>query len=275
VYTVLPKGPVPASTTASASAPSTTSTTAACTPPPAHRGRPRRPRTSCRTSSSASGGARGVRRRRGELGPYLRLMARSRALDLWREGQAAGRASDRLQGSRPRTTDGRATRRRAPWSARRAAARARRRCSRLPVGQREALVLAYWGGLTRTRSRSASHVPLGTAKSRIRLGLARLRDECGESSASPPGRVSAASGAGGPALIVAHDQPVFGLMCAHRHTHKVRTSASPRHNVGPPNRGARCAPGGGTSVAAPSRRDRGVGAGIHRAARGAPLRAGA
>src|SRR5215213_11020830 len=32
---------------------------------------------------------------RGELGPYLRLMARSRALDVWREGQAAGRASDR------------------------------------------------------------------------------------------------------------------------------------------------------------------------------------
>src|SRR5215203_5492368 len=34
---------------------------------------------------------------RGELGPYLRLMARSRALDLWREWQAAGRASDRLK----------------------------------------------------------------------------------------------------------------------------------------------------------------------------------
>src|SRR3954453_144149 len=35
--------------------------------------------------------------RRGELGIYLRLMARSRAVDLWREGQAAGRASDRLK----------------------------------------------------------------------------------------------------------------------------------------------------------------------------------
>ncbi len=32
--------------------------------------------------------------RRGELGSYLRLMARSRALDLWREAQAAGRAGD-------------------------------------------------------------------------------------------------------------------------------------------------------------------------------------
>src|SRR5918998_2050973 len=34
---------------------------------------------------------------RGELGPYLRLMARSRALDVWREGQAAGRMGDRLK----------------------------------------------------------------------------------------------------------------------------------------------------------------------------------
>ena len=34
--------------------------------------------------------------RRGGLGPYLRLMARSRALDLWREGQAAGRMTDRM-----------------------------------------------------------------------------------------------------------------------------------------------------------------------------------
>jgi len=37
--------------------------------------------------------------RRGELGSYLRLMARSRALDAWREEQAAGRASDRLKHS--------------------------------------------------------------------------------------------------------------------------------------------------------------------------------
>src|SRR3954467_907394 len=34
---------------------------------------------------------------RGDLSTYVRLIARSRALDLWREGQAAGRASDRLK----------------------------------------------------------------------------------------------------------------------------------------------------------------------------------
>jgi len=35
--------------------------------------------------------------RRGDLGAYLRLMARSRALDLWRTTQASGRATDRLK----------------------------------------------------------------------------------------------------------------------------------------------------------------------------------
>ena len=50
----------------------------------------------------------------------------------------------------------------------------------LPTAQREALVLAYWGGMTADEIARRSHVPLGTAKSRIRLGLARLREECGE-----------------------------------------------------------------------------------------------
>jgi RNA polymerase sigma-70 factor (ECF subfamily) len=49
----------------------------------------------------------------------------------------------------------------------------------LPTAQREALVLAYWGGLTADQIARRSDVPLGTAKSRIRLGLAKLRDECG------------------------------------------------------------------------------------------------
>ena len=51
---------------------------------------------------------------------------------------------------------------------------------RLPPAQREALVLAYWGGMTADEIARRSDVPLGTAKSRIRLGLARLREECGD-----------------------------------------------------------------------------------------------
>src|SRR3954468_20541208 len=114
---------------------------------------------------------------RGDLGPYLRLMARSRAVDLWREGQSRGRATDRFKvvvaeeeprhGDRPDD----ALERNAERSAVRAALRS------LPSAQREALVLAYWGGMTAEQIADREHIPLGTAKSRIRLGLAKLRLE--------------------------------------------------------------------------------------------------
>jgi RNA polymerase sigma-70 factor (ECF subfamily) len=116
--------------------------------------------------------------RRGELGSYLRLMARSRALDLWREGQAAGRASDRLTIVES-TAVGRIEDMPAPMLERDDTRETVREALQLlPEPQREALVLAYWGGLTADQIARREHVPLGTAKSRIRLGLARLRQEC-------------------------------------------------------------------------------------------------
>ena len=51
---------------------------------------------------------------------------------------------------------------------------------KLPESQREALVLAYWGGLTAEEIAQRVGVPLGTAKSRIRLGLSRARTHLGE-----------------------------------------------------------------------------------------------
>jgi RNA polymerase sigma-70 factor (ECF subfamily) len=116
---------------------------------------------------------------RGELGSYLRMMARSRAVDLWREGQASGRASDRLKVAVAADPPREAERpdRLALESADRSTVRHALR--RLPDPQREALVLAYWGGLTADQIASRAGVPLGTAKSRIRLGLARLRTELG------------------------------------------------------------------------------------------------
>ncbi len=115
--------------------------------------------------------------RRGELGSYLRLMARSRALDLWREGQAAGRASDRMK-LVVETTEERVDERPSAATEREAAREAvREALRRLPQPQREALVLAYWGGMTADQIARRADVPLGTAKSRIRLGLAKLRED--------------------------------------------------------------------------------------------------
>jgi len=117
--------------------------------------------------------------RRGGLEPFLRLMARSRALDLRREAQATTRIGERL---------GRLTERIAPASPPAAAAVERRdvrsAIGRLPPGQREAVVLTYWGGLTAAEIARHADVPLGTAKSRVRLGLLKLREAYDETDAA-------------------------------------------------------------------------------------------
>ena len=116
--------------------------------------------------------------RRGPLGHYLRMCARSRALDMWREAQVADRANDRMR-VLAEGDEG-------PVDARPAAAAerhvssvvVRRALMRLPDSQREAIVLAYWGGLTADEIAEKSGTPVGTVKSRIRLGVLKLRDQC-------------------------------------------------------------------------------------------------
>jgi RNA polymerase sigma-70 factor, ECF subfamily len=110
---------------------------------------------------------------RGSLGNYLRLMARSRAVDMWREGQVAGRARDRLRVLAVGTRD------EGPPVAvelRRERTIVLRALARIPDVQRQAIVMAYWGGLTAEEIAASSGVPVGTIKSRIRLGLMKLRD---------------------------------------------------------------------------------------------------
>jgi RNA polymerase sigma-70 factor (ECF subfamily) len=114
--------------------------------------------------------------RRGSIGTYLRLMARSRAVDVWREHQAAGRATDRLKAEamvielRPAAPIPSAEAERTDE-----AATVRAALAGLPEPQREALVLAYWGGLTAEQIAAKVGIPLGTAKSRLRLALGKLR----------------------------------------------------------------------------------------------------
>lgn len=123
--------------------------------------------------------------RRGELGSYLRLMARSRAVDVWREQQAAGRATDRIKFAAG-FKDGRIEDRPAEATERESEGRrVRAALGRLPEPQREAVVLSYWGGLTADEVARRVGVPLGTAKSRIRLAMAKLREEFASDPAAP------------------------------------------------------------------------------------------
>ena len=114
---------------------------------------------------------------RGDLGAYLRLMARSRALDLWRTAQAGGRATDRLKIASGREEDRPEDQPVARFERDERRAGVRAALGVLPAPQREAVVLAYWGGLTADEIATRSGVPLGTAKSRVRLGLQSLRTE--------------------------------------------------------------------------------------------------
>jgi RNA polymerase sigma-70 factor, ECF subfamily len=54
--------------------------------------------------------------------------------------------------------------------------RVRRAIFRLPAEQRQALMLAYFGGYTQTQIAGFLQQPLGTVKTRIRLAMQKLRE---------------------------------------------------------------------------------------------------
>lgn len=113
---------------------------------------------------------------RGSLGSYLTLMARSRALDRWRTRRVCEAAVERFaEGTRlerPLAEDA------AEPVIRRDGQRSiLRALERLPGDQREAVLLAFGKELTVREVAVAAKVPLGTAKSRVRLGLEKARAE--------------------------------------------------------------------------------------------------
>jgi len=56
------------------------------------------------------------------------------------------------------------------------AERVRAAVETLPPEQRTAVSLSFWGGLSQSEIAERTGTPLGTVKSRVRLGMAKLRD---------------------------------------------------------------------------------------------------
>ena len=111
--------------------------------------------------------------RRGELGSYLALMARSRALDIARSESAGTRATERLTAA-VEADPPHVERPDERVEARDRSTRLRAAVGRLPRLQREAVALAFWGDLPAREIAERTGVPLGTARSRLRLGIEKL-----------------------------------------------------------------------------------------------------
>jgi RNA polymerase sigma-70 factor (ECF subfamily) len=112
--------------------------------------------------------------KRGSLNSYVSMLARSRALDRWRTRGAREAAVDRA------TQQERVLERPAESAAEPVIRRERSltllgALGDLPSDQREAVLLAYGRGLTAQEIARVKRVPLGTAKSRVRLGLRKAR----------------------------------------------------------------------------------------------------
>ena len=116
---------------------------------------------------------------RGTLSAWLVTIARSRALDAVRARGRRLRLADRATEAVSETPPGMGdplpdTDERAEGSERRTVVRAA--LANLSEVQREAIELAYFGGLSQSEIAERLKQPLGTIKTRVRLGMARLRE---------------------------------------------------------------------------------------------------
>jgi RNA polymerase sigma-70 factor (ECF subfamily) len=111
---------------------------------------------------------------RGNLPGYVAMMARSRAVDRVRSRNSGSAAVDRMALREADRDDDVET----PADAvvrREDSGRVLAAVAELPPAQRDAVLMAYGRGLSTAEIAQAAGVPLGTAKSRLRLGLQRTR----------------------------------------------------------------------------------------------------
>jgi RNA polymerase sigma-70 factor (ECF subfamily) len=115
-------------------------------------------------------------RDRGSALSWLMTIAHRKAVDRVRSAEATGRRDTAYQ-QKAETTTGDVTAEAA--ETRLESQRVRSALRELTQVQREAIELAYFGGYTHTEVAALLDLPVGTAKTRIRDGLIRLRDTMG------------------------------------------------------------------------------------------------
>ena len=114
---------------------------------------------------------------RGAVSSWLLTMARFKAIDLLRRETGPRRRTVEADlSSEPSDVDVHEE----AWTRERGA-RARVALAELSDAQREAVMLAFFSGMTHEEVAEALSIPLGTAKTRIRGGLLRLRRVLGDS----------------------------------------------------------------------------------------------
>jgi RNA polymerase sigma-70 factor (ECF subfamily) len=109
---------------------------------------------------------------RGDFSLYVRVLAKSRAVDALRSARAGRRALERVASVAAPTATAGADEAVAAASSSEAL---RAEVAKLPRPQREAVALTFWGGLTASEIAHRCSIPHGTAKGRVRLGLKKLR----------------------------------------------------------------------------------------------------
>lgn len=119
--------------------------------------------------------------RRSSLFTWAVMISRHKAIDRLRSRQRQSRLTEAMENEAPDVP--------APASSERAdnalersdeRERVRAAMAQLGDGQREAIDLAFFAGLTQTQVAEKLGAPLGTVKARIRRGLLALRDVLGE-----------------------------------------------------------------------------------------------
>jgi RNA polymerase sigma-70 factor (ECF subfamily) len=118
--------------------------------------------------------ASGYSEKRGSVQAWLLIMARNAAIDRVRQRRAQPATQAFDPGTFPQLAAPGATPEEESLLGERRL-RVQRVLKELPHDQREALMLAFFAGLTHAELAERLGEPLGTVKSRIRMGLTRLR----------------------------------------------------------------------------------------------------